>query len=369
MFKADDITASAGQYTEGTPGVTPPTRIRADHLNALQNELGNAIEGFGDTLVKTDSNQLHALFQRQALKAALSGWREVADHGSGTLNAAAKNGTGGVSGAKVVAVGDAGLVLYSNGFDTFAAETPANVEDFNDVVWDDTLAIWIIVGSGGEIETMPEGGTLTQVGAAAGPELYAIDTDGLGHLITVGQGEDIWTSSNGVAWANRTSPFPGSNDIVDVAWGSGRAVCVTDTGMAAFSVNNGVNWTLSTTLNSALASSPGANIGWHASVGFIFHHLTNVYRSTDGDVWTQIHNAVGTSTTNPGVLVSPYCWTIGYGGAAGMLAESRISPTAVNADPSFKHDFVGPATATSWRFSAGQLIGVRTSKIFMGGCL
>lgn len=369
MFKANDPTAVAGQYTEGDPGVTAPTRIRADHLNAIQNELANAVEGFGDTLSSSDSAQLHALLQRQALKAALSGWKEVYDHGSGVLRAASKNGASGASGKRVLAVGDAGLILSSNGYDAFAVETPDNVEDFVDLVWDGTLSKWIIVGANGEIEIADGAGGAFSAQGGATSDFTAIDTDGSGHLIAVGIGDNIWTSSNGTAWANRTSAFPGSPDIVDVAWGSGRAVCVSDTGMAQFSTDNGVTWTLSATLGSALSSSANANIAWHSTLGFIFHHLTNVYRSTDGNTWTTLHNAVVTSNTQPGVLVAPYSWAIGSGGSAGMLAEVRTSPTSINASPFYKHDFMGPGAATTWRIAAGQLIGVRTTKIFMGGVL
>lgn len=45
-------------FTEGSPGVTPPTVVTADIANALQEEIANAIEARGIALSKPDNTQL-----------------------------------------------------------------------------------------------------------------------------------------------------------------------------------------------------------------------------------------------------------------------------------------------------------------------
>lgn len=90
MFHPDDPTASGGNYTEGTPGVAVPTRVRADHLNAIKDEIINAIEAYGLTLDKNDSTQLA---QALAEIAALVADRLIAPHGI-TATATDTNGDG-----------------------------------------------------------------------------------------------------------------------------------------------------------------------------------------------------------------------------------------------------------------------------------
>ncbi len=96
MFLPDDPSASGGQYTEGTPGVTVPTVVRADHLNAITNEIANAITGYGIALVKGTSTQLFsAIAAAVATVASIVSNRLVMTKGV-TAVATDSNGHGGV---------------------------------------------------------------------------------------------------------------------------------------------------------------------------------------------------------------------------------------------------------------------------------
>lgn len=59
MYKTDAPNHSGNQYTNGDPGLgILPTQIADEHMNAIQNELSNAVEGAGLSLNKVDSTQL-----------------------------------------------------------------------------------------------------------------------------------------------------------------------------------------------------------------------------------------------------------------------------------------------------------------------
>ena len=62
---ADLHGAGKDGYTEGSPGVTAATVVTADAANALQEEIANAIEDRGITLVKADNTQLSAAIDAQ----------------------------------------------------------------------------------------------------------------------------------------------------------------------------------------------------------------------------------------------------------------------------------------------------------------
>lgn len=70
MHRTDGDGHSSNLFTDGTPGVVTATQVEEDWLNAVQEELCNAIEDLGGTLVKGTNDQLYtrliAIFGRLA---------------------------------------------------------------------------------------------------------------------------------------------------------------------------------------------------------------------------------------------------------------------------------------------------------------
>ena len=101
MYRCDDPTntptlptpaaaGTPGYYTEGTPGVTPPTYVRADHVNTIQEELVAILTAAGITPTKGVNNQVvtalkNGTFSRIKLTAAVVLYVNLAT-GSDTAN-------------------------------------------------------------------------------------------------------------------------------------------------------------------------------------------------------------------------------------------------------------------------------------------
>lgn len=95
MFRIDDPSAvgalpapaaagTEGYFTEGNPGAgVPPTRVRADWLNQIQEELRAVVVAGGLTPSKTTLNQLlsalNALFAPTTSLGGASGWEHLPD--------------------------------------------------------------------------------------------------------------------------------------------------------------------------------------------------------------------------------------------------------------------------------------------------
>jgi hypothetical protein len=371
MHRIDTATADADANGTGKAGFRPgappgvaSTRLDEDWFNAVQEEIALSVEGLGGTLDKTSHKQLLAAIQRQAVKAALASIKLADDLGAGTINAIARSAAG-----RTTVVGSSSLIAFSTGHDGFTAETAAAASDFVDIVYDATHSLFIAVGSNGSVQTSPGSGTWTQ--QVTGVSTFkAIATDGAGHSVAVGAGERLWSSANGTSWASRTSPFAGTPDIVSVAFGAGVFVMVTNQGDIASSGDFGITWTVRQALAGSTSGGGGPHVAYHASLGFIYHYVANVYRSADGIAWTQIHNAAQSSTETPGLLVTPYCWMIGRAsGGNGTAIDGRFSPTAINAAIDFRADYIVADGLTALKLVDGQLMGVAGSKIFVGGVL
>lgn len=373
------IAIPSGKQEEGwTNGEEPPAAYFNQAFQALadlQNEVTNVLTGLGGVLDGADLSQLYGALMRQQVKSALSSVKLADDLGAGTLRAIARRPTGN----RIVVVGEAGLVARSTGDDGFTTDAAdAGFSDiFYDVLYEPSLDLFVAVGDDGEIQTSPGDGTWTQRHTFGTADFRAVASDGAGNLVVVGTAESIWTSSNGIAWANRTSPFgavTGSQAIVGVAYGLingvGTYVCVSDQGDIASSINLGVNWTLRQNLGAAVSGGGGPKVAYHPTLGFLYHYDTNVYRSADGVTWSQLHNAANPSTETPGLLVSPYCWMIGRAtGATGTAVAGRYSVSTANAATDFRADYIVADGLTTLKVVDGQLMGLAGSKVFMGGVL
>jgi hypothetical protein len=372
----------------GFPGaIEPPTGKKqegwdngeepgAPHINwifqaiaDLQNEAAALISGLGGTLSATNLSQQLAAIQRQAFKSALNSVRLADDLGAGTLHAIARAPSTG----RIVAVGDAGLIAAGDGYSAYSTELPGSgfADTLQDVIFDTTLNLFIAVGDNQEIQTSPSSwaGAWTQRNSAGTSRLRAVATDGAGHLVAVGGSEAVWTSSNGTSWANRTAGFAGTPDITSVAFGAGTWVIVTNQGDIASSTDHGGSWTVRQALAGGTTGGRGGVVAYDPALGFIYHYTTNVYRSTDGVTWTQIHASASPSNSYPGLIVTPSCWALGHSSGDGAAVDAYYSPTDVNATPSFRFDHILDGSLSQLRVSSGQLMGVSGSKIYFGGVL
>jgi hypothetical protein len=365
------IEPPAGKTEEGWDNGEEPA---AGHFNYVvqaladtQREVGSAITLTGGTLDASDLTQLWGALQRQQVKVALASLKLADDLGAGTLHSIARSPSG-----RTIAVGAAGLIATSGGDDGFATEAPigAYAGDYNDIVYDAVHGLFIAGGTLSALHTSPGNGTWTSHVVAGAVVRRAVATDGAGNTVIVGNSASIWSSATGLSWASRTNPFADTPDIVGVAASPSAFVCVTDKGDIASSSNGGVSWTVRQALAGSVSGGGGPKVGYHSSLGFIYHWGANVYRSADGITWAQIHNAAVSSTETPGLLVTPYCWMIGRAtGSTGTAIDGRFSPTASNAATDFRADYVVADGLVALKLVDGQLMGVAGSKIYVGGVL
>jgi hypothetical protein len=363
------IEPPTGKKQEGWDnGEEPPAAYFNWAFQALadtQQEVGGAITGTGGTLDST-LTQLLGVFQRQAVKSAIACLKLADDtNTSQTLRALAVKASTKV----VVAVGDAGTISRADMYDThdFSTQTPGSsyAGNFNDVLYDPFFS-FIAVGDSGEIQSSTNGVTWTRQ-SSTGTDLRAIASSG-SVLVAVGETEHIRRSTTGGAWATPPSPFAGTPDIVDVAYGAGLFVMVTAKGDIASSPD-GLTWTV----RNALASTTHdpARIEYHDSLGFLYHYGGDVYGSPDGINWTKIWNDVGILSQDdaPGLLVAPHCWMLGLSGTYGTSCEGRVSVTAIDGAAAFTLGYVTDQPLTWWKFLDGQLWALSGDKVFVGGSL
>lgn len=111
-----------------------------------------------------------------------------------------------------VGVGDNAEIVFASGAtpSTFARQTAAGAYagDFQDVTYDATLGLYIAVGTGGMIQTSPDGTTWT----VRTPDDSYTDVflsaaaDGSGTVVIVGENGMIQKSTDGTTWATQTGP-------------------------------------------------------------------------------------------------------------------------------------------------------------------
>ena len=112
---------------------------------------------------------------------------------------------------------------------------------------------------------------------------YGIVADGAGNWVTIGENSRTATSSNGISWTERSTPF--TNDLYGLAAGAnGKFVACGSSGAIMYSSNSGVSWSsASSGVSNALYSAAGDNSGNFVCCG---SGGTVVTSSNNGSSWT-----------------------------------------------------------------------------------
>lgn len=127
-----------------------------------------------------------------------------------------------------------------------------------------------------------------------------------------GQAGQILTSTDGLSWTTRTSPFPGGEQIRNfVESPTGTIVAYTNGGTLGYSTNGGVSWTLVTVPGGAFAMFGGV---WGGGRFVIVGSDGRNINSTDGITWTNGTTAPNARTMsdvayNNGTWVAPISFT------------------------------------------------------------
>lgn len=372
MFKADDATAAAGQYTEGTPGVTAPTRVRADHLNAIQNEISNVVEGFGLTLAKATSTQMYdALVQvmaRQAVKGALAGLHLVDDTGTVDWKAIVQDSAG--ASRNILVAGEGGLLYISNSRGDFVVEPAAG--GFTDVFYGATYSsansLFYVCGELGEIQSLtgnatPGSATVTQRNTGGIDTLNSIAA-GAGTVVAVGNAETILSGLT--TFTTRTSPLAGTPNFLSVAFGAAIFVAATDTG-AIISSTDGTTWTQR---QAAVGAAATCTVEYESTIGFIVKYGNAAYISTDGITWTAMTISGIQLDAASYHFFAPYLWcevrtVAGFGTQIIMRKVSGTTAT-LHATQSY---VMGGNAATVVKVINSQIWALTSDQIWAGGVL
>lgn len=293
-------------FTEGTPGVTPPTALSAEFFGHVQEEIARAIELLGGTLSASSKEQLAteilAQLSRRAHDGALNGlWQPTISGTSPSVRSVTSNGSG-----LLVAVGlenAAGDAWYSNGGVEWTlagmASTPSAL---NEVAFG--AGLYVAVGEAAQIRTSTDGATWTSRTPAGGfaGAFKGVIWDGT-RFLAVGDTGEVQHSTDGINWTRanvsttrhfRTIAFSGSNYVIiseDLAAGHYAYRTTTPTNAASWSTST-VN--AGTDNYSRVRAFRGA---FYVAVGNTGGGSSTIYKSADnGATWTNI--TTGTPLSN-----------------------------------------------------------------------
>ena len=296
MYRVDDPTRSVDElgagkdgYTESTPGGTP-TAIRADHLNALQEEIANVVEGAGTALVKADSTQLLAavrtLIGIATERTGITDWVDLTAGVADDINDVEASST---TVNVLVAVGALGAIRRNDigeSWSTPAADA-AYADEFRAVCWYPAGGLFIACGEGDEIQTSPTGNTWTR--RETGGDDFNACAAGLAFAACVGDNGTIKTTANGTSFTLRTSAHAGVS-MKDVCYSPtlDLMVAVGDAASVQRSNASGSTWTAAADVT-IMTGSPDLNcVVWSEEQQLFFASTTTtnrVFKSVDGSVW------------------------------------------------------------------------------------
>ena len=319
MFRADDPDADANAngtgkagYTEGEPGVTAPTPVRADALNNIQEELCLAVEDGGLTLDKTVKRQLSQALKLRAARMVMGGgWTVQSLSGTpGNLHAGVWQTRASIAGDGFVVVGEAGACQTSPDGVTWTSRTTGSANAFYAATMRTDLVV--IAGLSGQIYTSSTSGSTWSSRSAAGSSTFrgAAYSPSLDLFCLVGDGGTVETSPDGVTWTARTLGGSSTEDMKAVAWDPVTALfCAVggNTNTDIQTSSDGITWVQQTPVHSTgilsgVAALPDTGGFTAAGTG------SQMEYSADGTTWVDIAT-VGTTGADQLDFVAPIAGT------------------------------------------------------------
>lgn len=162
------------------------------------------------------------------------------------INAIASNGSG-----TMVQVGSGGVVRRSTDYGVTwaaAASSPlTGAADLYSVVWDPTIAKFVLGGDSAALWYSSDGNTWTQISGGSNPfgggeRIASLSSNGAGTILATGSAGTVATSTNGTSFTSRTTGF-GATNVAASCWGRNEFVAV-NTACRVERSADGITWTL-----------------------------------------------------------------------------------------------------------------------------
>lgn len=200
------------------------------------------------------------------------------------------------SSLRIVGVGEDGTIVRSDDWGhTWTPATPGSsyAGDFKDVIWVQSLGLFLACGETGEIQSSPDGATWTRRNTGGGITFTALAWNGTLACAVGNDGSNgrPATSSNGTSWTVNTQAFFFSPVITSN--GAGLFVSHEASSANVKTSTNGTVWTTRT----LSASVVGYTLGWSVGQGFVLAGgAGEVHFSAAGTTWTSVRNPSGGAT-------------------------------------------------------------------------
>lgn len=287
-------------YTDGEPGVTPATILTADYMNDLQEQVCQAIEGHGDTLVKLQFDQLLTCFRRASMHSLMTFGALLNDGSSNLDNCKLLRHGQGSPGVWLAFPASGTNVKYRDTSGGWATGSALGIDPV-DAKYGTADALWVAVAAAAGIETAATaGGAWTARTAAAG---YAGDftsvvyAEPANRFVLGGTVGEIQTADAGTAYVRRKN---GGNTIVDMAQNGSDVVVAVEAAARWRSTDGGVTWGAS----AAMPIDGITTVAYHPKLGVFVAHghggaNPGTAWSADGDSWTRVETtALNASSSN-----------------------------------------------------------------------
>jgi uncharacterized protein YmfQ (DUF2313 family) len=158
---------------------------------------------------------------------------------------------------------------------------------------------WVIAGAAGEIYTSPDltGTTWTaQTPAGAFAGTFQDGAYGASLFVLVGTGGEIQTSPDGEVWTARVAAGAYAGDFRGIHWDDDEAIFVAVGTLGEIQTSpDGINWTARTADAAYAATFRGVTFGADAGLWVIAGDTGEIQTSPDGTTWTR-RSPVGTYT-------------------------------------------------------------------------
>lgn len=261
------VAPSAGRQAEGfEPTQQPP----AEFFNWLYNRLGGWIAYLSEFLLWNwldgadfaGAGTVAAFAHDSAMDTGRGFYASVSENAtrersSNGIDWAAAGGPGGSTALYAIAADQAGLMIAvgedasgrtiesTTNASGYTDETPAAAgaggDNFHGVVWDPLTSLWVVVGTGEELETSPDGAAWTTRTTPGTDDLFAVATDETSILVAVGSNGKIISSPDAINWTQRTSGT--ATTLTDVIWCSELGLFVALSNSVLLISADGISWT------------------------------------------------------------------------------------------------------------------------------